>query len=122
MVMKREMESLRVKYKNLAEAFDILRDLPEDKSVVALRNSRLVSAGDTAALLASIAHYNTNFDAFPRQVMVRPPPQDSEEFELMLRHNIAYPTLLALDGGAASVTSYFPGGPPQPPSEAGREP
>ncbi|MDB5911090.1 MAG: Zn(2)-C6 fungal-type DNA-binding domain protein [Massilia sp.] len=122
MVMKREMESLRIKYKNLAEAFDILRDLPEDKSIAALRNSRLVAAGDTAALLASISRHTANFEALPRQVLVRPPPQDSEGFELMLRHNVAYPTLVPLDAGAVSVTSFFPGGPPPPASETAREP
>jgi hypothetical protein len=108
MVMKREMELLRTRYKNLAEAFDILRDLPEDRSVAALRRSRLVGVGDTAALLASISQENANHDTLPRQVMLRPPPQDSPEFKLMLRHNIAYPTLLPLDAGAVSATSYFP--------------
>lgn len=112
MVMKREMESLRNKYKDLVDAFDILRDLPEDKSIAALRSSRLVAAGDPAALLASISQHAANLEALPRQVLVRPPPQDSGEFELMLRHNVAYPTLLPLDVGAVSVTSFLPGRPP----------
>ncbi|OIW25547.1 hypothetical protein CONLIGDRAFT_621354 [Coniochaeta ligniaria NRRL 30616] len=109
MVMKREMESLRKKYENLAEAFDILRDLPEDKSIAAFRNSRLVTVSDPAALLASIRQDTANSEALPRQVLVRPPAQDSKEFELMLRHAIAYPTLVPLDSGAVSVTSFFPG-------------
>jgi hypothetical protein len=109
MVMKREMESLRKKYENLAEAFDILRDLPEDQAIAALRNSRLVTARDPAALLASITQDSANFEALPRQVLVRPPAQDSREFELMLRHTIAYPTLVPLDAAAVSVTSFFPG-------------
>lgn len=120
MVMKREMEILRKKYESLAEAFDILRDLPEDKSIAALRKSRLVAARDPAALLASITQDTVDFEALPRQVLVRPPAQDSKEFDLMLRHAIAYPTLLPLDAAAVSVTSFFPGS-TAPKSEATSE-
>ncbi|KAH8904140.1 hypothetical protein BR93DRAFT_169665 [Coniochaeta sp. PMI_546] len=120
MVMKREMESLRKKYENLAEAFDILCDLPEDKSIEALRNSRLVTAKDPAALLSAITHHTANIETLPRQVLARPPAQDSGEFELMIRHAIAYPTLLPLDAAAVSVTTFFPGRAP-PLADALRE-
>ncbi|KAB5585145.1 hypothetical protein GE09DRAFT_17115 [Coniochaeta sp. 2T2.1] len=121
MVMKREMDSLKQDYKNLVEAFDILRDLPEDKSIIALRKSRLIAAGDPATLLASITESAGNYQALPRLVLVRPPPQDSREFELMLRHSVAYPTLLPLDSGTVSVTAFFPSGAPSD-SDSGREP
>ncbi|KAB5528009.1 hypothetical protein GE09DRAFT_975620 [Coniochaeta sp. 2T2.1] len=121
MVMKREMDTLKQDYKNLVEAFDILRDLPEDKSITVLRKSRLIAAGDPATLLASITESAGNYDALPRLVLVRPPPQDGREFELMLRHSVAYPTLLPLDSGAVSVTAFFPSGAP-PASDSGPEP
>lgn len=108
MVMKRELDGLRNKYSNLAEVFDMLRDLPEERSAEALRNLRLITAIDPAVLLSSIRTGAPADDALPRHVLLRPPRQDSKEFELMLRHATAYPTLLPLDSSAVSTTTYFP--------------
>jgi hypothetical protein len=112
MVMKREMETLRNNYDKLAEAFDLLRTLPEERSLSVLRNLARRTTIDPAGVLTSVrGGGNPDDDALPRQVLARPPPQDSEEFELMLRHAVAYPALLPLDAATVSITTFFPGDP-----------
>lgn len=106
MAMKREMEGLKKNHDSLAETIDILRSAPEDTSVSILKRLRSMSVTDPAGLLSLAKGDNPPDDTFPRQVMARPPPQDGQEFELMLRHAWAYPALLPLDAVAVSTTTF----------------
>lgn len=116
MVMKRELEATKKKYESIAEIFDMLRDLPEERSVEMLKSMRLITGIEPAAIVASIRTGNPPDNALPRHVLRHPPRQDSKEFELMLRHAIPYPTLLPLDSSTFCVTTYFPGGVPLTPA------
>lgn len=78
--------------------------------MAALKHLRLIVITDPAALLSAVRGDLSGADVLPRQVLSRPPPQDSPEFELMLRHAVAYPALVPLDAGSVSLTVFVAGG------------
>lgn len=108
MAMKREIEALKESQAILLELLDILKTLPEPKAIALIRTMRL-STADPASLLLSIRGGNLN-DSLPRQVLAKPATQGSVEFELMIRHAFAYPTLAALDSAAVGITSLLSAG------------
>ena len=83
-----------------SELLDRLRMLPEPGSLDLLRRLRMADDRSAAWLEGAVSSTTTDMDKqFPL-----PPVQSSLEFELMIRHPIAYPALCPLDQypGAAS--------------------
>lgn len=108
MAMKREIESLKESQSRLIELLDILKTTPEPKAVAILETMRL-STADPASLLLSLKEATFN-DALPRHVKAWSPTQGSVEFELMIRHAVAYPALTPLDSAAVGMTSLLSSG------------
>jgi hypothetical protein len=109
MALRREKETLENDYANLAELFEILRKLPEEKSFDLLKTLRLTTT-DPAHLLPFIKGDKSGIEALPHQVLVRPPGQGGLEFELMVRHAMAYPTLVPLDVATVGSTTLHTAG------------
>jgi hypothetical protein len=112
MVLKRRMDHLKKSHDSLAETIHILKTAPEDMSLHLLRTLRSVSIQDPAEVLSLVKDAHMPYDAPPRQVLSQPPPQQGIEFNLMLRHAVAYPALVPLDAGAVSSTTFTVSTPP----------
>lgn len=106
MVLKRRMDDLKKNHDSLAETIHILTTVSEDTSIHLLRTLRNVSIKDPAEVLSLVQETQMLEDAPPRQVLSQPPPQLGVEFDLMLRHAVAYPALVPLDAGAVSTTTF----------------
>ncbi|KAM4062337.1 fungal zn(2)-Cys(6) binuclear cluster domain-containing protein [Hirsutella rhossiliensis] len=105
MLKKRELEALREDHTRLSGLINVLRTVPEGWALDILRKLRRTTA-DLAALLPS--DRNRPFvEALPRQVLARLPTQGGLEFELMIRHPVAYPTLAPLDAAGVGATSLL---------------
>lgn len=104
MVMKREIETLKKDNAKLQELFNMLRTLPEPKSLDILHRLRLTNA-DISSLLSSES--SSLDDASSQQALMQLPTQGSVEFNLMVRHGFAYPTLAPLDASALGSLSML---------------
>lgn len=105
MLKRRELEALREENARLSELIDVLRAIPEAEAQAMLGKLRNTTA-DLAALLPS-GRDRPFVETLPRQVVARLPAQGSLEFELMVRHAVAYPTLAPLDAGGVGFTSLL---------------
>ncbi len=109
MAVKRENETMKDQYAKLAEVMDILRGVPEDQAIGILKQLRLTTT-DAASLLSSIGYDGSITPARPLQALRHPPRQGGLEFELMVRHAIAYPTLVPLDVATGGIVFLHPPG------------
>lgn len=105
MLKRRELEALREDNARLSELIDILRTIPETEAQAMLGKLRNTTA-DIAALMPS-GRDRPLLETMSRQVVARLPAQGSLEFELMVRHAVAYPTLAPLDAGGVGFTSLL---------------
>ena len=104
MAKKREMESLQTSKERLLELTNILRTLPETEAIDLLQKFRLTAA-DPEHFLS--AYRKGSLSPLPRYLQTTPAAQGSVEFDLMMRHAIAYPTLVPLECGAAGISSLL---------------
>jgi len=95
-VLKRELETLQRGHANVAKLLEILKDLPEERSIEIVKQLRLPNA-DIASLVYLGVGDTLDITPLLRQVLFYPPTRGGLEFELMIRHAIAYPTLVPLD-------------------------
>lgn len=102
MAKKREIEALREENSRLAALMDRLRLAPEREAIAALRELRQTT---TAEDPASFLPHSVQAPFTLPLASVSAPTQGSIEFELMIRHAIAYPTLAPLDAPATGDVS-----------------
>ena len=107
MAMKREIETLRDDCGKLKELIDALRAMPEPKAIDTLRRLRLTTTDPLTLMRSSKEDFLDK--ALPRLSLARPASQGSVEFELMVRHAVAYPTLVPLDSGAIGMPTLLAG-------------
>jgi hypothetical protein len=108
MATKRKIKTLQADYDKLSEFVDMLRVMPEPKAVEVIRMLRLTTT-DPVNFLSS-EKGSAFCDAMPRLILARLPSQGSVEFELMIRHAVAYPTLAPLDATAVGFTPLLTAG------------
>ena len=102
MAMRREIETLKQDNSKLQELVDILKTLPEHRSIHLLQKLRLT----TTDIHSLLSHGRSSFsEALPRLFVWNLPARGSLEFTLMVRHAFAYPTLSPLDASALGFTS-----------------
>ncbi|EFY97999.1 Zn(2)-C6 fungal-type DNA-binding domain protein [Metarhizium robertsii ARSEF 23] len=102
MAIRREIETLKQEKSKLQELLNMLRTLPELRSLYLLQKLRLT----TVDLNSLLSQDSSSFDeALPRLAVGKLPTQGSIEFQLMIRHAFAYPTLSPLDASALGLTS-----------------
>lgn len=102
MAMRREIETLKQEKSKLKELLNMLRTLPELRSSYLLQKLRLT----TVDLNSLLSKDSSSFDeALPRLGVGKLPTRGSIEFQLMIRHAFAYPTLSPLDASALGLTS-----------------
>ncbi|KAJ6439386.1 Nitrogen assimilation transcription factor nirA [Purpureocillium lavendulum] len=106
MLKKRELETLRDDHARLSRLIDVLRIVPEAKALDILGKLRHTTA-DLDTLLFGDKQRLFAPDALPRRALACLPTQGSLEFELMVRHAVAYPTLAPLDAAGVGVMSLL---------------
>lgn len=92
---RRENGELRRRLVESSELLARLKGLPEPDALSLLQRLRLASR--PASGLTGLAVEALDSDMAEENEQTAPPPQSSLEFELMIRHPIAYPTLCHLD-------------------------
>lgn len=102
MAMRREIETLKEEKRKLQDLLNMLRTLPELRSSHLLRKLRLTTV-DLDSLLSQDS--SSSNEALPRLTIGKLPTRGSIEFQLMIRHAFAYPTLSPLDAAALGLTS-----------------
>ncbi|KAK2035184.1 hypothetical protein LX32DRAFT_659489 [Colletotrichum zoysiae] len=73
-----------------ADLLHVLKHVPDDEALEALR---LLRAGNEPAEIGSaLRRYDIGLSQVAMNMAILPPPQTSLEFELMMRHHVAYPS------------------------------
>ena len=93
--LKRENITLKERINELTEIIETLKNIPEEKAVENLKN--LKRTGKASSILPPPENTTVSISTLLAHILPTAPAQDSLEFELMIRHPIAYPALKALD-------------------------
>ena len=105
--LKRENTSLRKSNVDLVEALDLLRILPKDKAAEILTHLR--SSADVLSALHLMVGKAQNSPLISDRTMAQGPLPFIEsglEFEFMIEHQMAYPTLPPIDSGTAGIDLF----------------
>ena len=103
--LKRENTILKERINELAKTIEALKNLPKEN---AIKNKNLSLTGEASTTLPQPTNTPVSISTLLAQILPTPPAQDGAEFELMIRHPIAYPALAALDIPVVDRASSHP--------------